>query len=116
MTDLSVTGRIALNIFVVAFFVGGIVLAGIAHSWLPEYMKVGLLSWLILLTLFLIGVTFGGLLAYVLIIFFLAWLVPNSPLLIQTELPNPTLSQRMLLSVFHVVGKFARWLAPKPHR
>jgi hypothetical protein len=115
MTRLSFPVRVALTVFLTPFFVGGILLGAIVYSWLIE--SNGHLSawwWLLLPCLALVGIASGGLIAYGIIIFFLAWLAPNSLLLVKFEVVNPSIALRILYPTFHAVGKFSRWLAPRP--
>jgi hypothetical protein len=110
---------VALCVFIVPFCVGGIGLGYGAYFWLarlaepliPLESGLRLLS-LPLATLFmLLGIALGGLLAYGILIFFMAWLAPNSPLLTEEMAANLTWMQRLFHPLFPTVGRFARWLA-----
>src|SRR5208283_1274590 len=98
---LTTPVRIALSVFVLPFLVGGILLAGIVHSWLiGGWSNAPLSGWsfLLLVCLTVTGIFLGALLAYGILIFFLAWLKPNSPLLAESELNGATTkTQRILL-------------------
>lgn len=117
MTCLLV--RAALTLFVLPFLVGGMLLAGVVCSWFYEsalFQSIPRLWMLLLPILTLAGIVLGGLVAYGIIIFFLSWLLPNSPLLVRCKVVNPRLTLRILYPAIHVVGRFARWMAPKPSR
>src|SRR6059036_2397084 len=112
MSSLPTPLRIALTVFVIPFFVGGILLATAAYSWLVEpLVPSGSLLWLLLPLLAVLGIALGGLLAYGILIFLIAWRAPSSPLLVEADVTSPSKAQRILYPMFHLVGKLARRLA-----
>ena len=107
--------RLALMLFVMPFFIGGIWLAADVYSWLVESGQIQspVWLWLLFLGLLPVGVLLGTLLAYGILIFLFTWLAPTSPLLTESEMQNPSWAERILYPAFHVVRRLSRWLAPK---
>jgi hypothetical protein len=106
---------LAIKAFVVPFLVGGLLLASATHGWLFGNSS-SVVSWLSLLLLAGVGVLLSGIVAHGILVFFIAWLAPDSPLIAESNTSPTTMSQRLLLPIFRGVGKFARSIAPRPAR
>ncbi len=116
MSVISRFGQIAIKIVTVPFLVGGIVLASIVHSWLPQSIKDSFLGWFLLLIVAGIGIAIGGLFAYGIFTFVLAWFVPQSPLLVESEMSDTGAFRRFFEPVFRMVKRLALRLASGLHR
>ena len=116
MSELSLPWRIALAVFLVPFVVAGTRLANAAHSLLCVYVECDVLSWILQPLFTLAGLFIGCLVAYGILVFLFAWLAPNSLLIADSEVPQPTLSYRVIYPVLRMVKKFALWLVPGPRR
>lgn len=115
MTRLSFVARTGLTLFVLPFFIGGILLASVVYSWLYESLSGD--SRALLFPCFVIlattGIFFGALIGYGVLIFLLSWFAPRSPLLIQAEVEKPGWILRLLLPAFNAVRKIAQSLVPR---
>ena len=110
------TTRLVVTILAIPFLIGGLLLSAALHSALSEYLNPPVLSWLVFLVLAFAGVVFGGLVAHGILTFLIACLSPNSPLIAESEISNPTLSERILSPPLRLIGKVARSLATKQRR
>ena len=114
MTRPSFAIRTALTVYTLPFLIGGILLAGVAYSWLYESLGG---DWrLLLFPLFAIlantGIVLGGLVAYGILVLAFLWIAPNSPLIAQADEQARGQGMRLLVPAFTAVRKIAESLAP----
>jgi hypothetical protein len=111
---LSRPVKLALGMFCLPFFIAGILLAGSAATWITGSSNEHTSVWFLLVfpCLLPIGVVLGALIAYGIIVFFVGWISPSSPLLVESEEASGAVI-RLLWPAFRRVKALALWLTPK---
>jgi hypothetical protein len=115
---LTLRTRFALSVYLLPFLIGGILLGTRVAGWFYASLTGTSRAWFFLLAIGFaaVGILFGTLLAYGILIFFITWLAPNSELLSVEELEKPAVAQRLFAPAFLMVRRLAQRVAPGTHK
>lgn len=113
MARLNRLQRAALTVYVIPFFVGGILLGTWSYTWLNEHAHLPAWAWPLMLAFSVVGILLGAPIAYFILMLGLFWLLSHSPLLLEGTVESPTGLQRMIFPLFHAVREFAHRIAPR---
>ena len=110
--------RLTEAAFMLPFMLGGILLAAYVYGWFYDSLTGDSREWLFVLSMGLaaVGITLGALVGYGVLVFFLTWLAPASPLLALDDDDKLTIPQRIFLPAFLAVRRLAQRMAPTPRQ
>ena len=115
--QLSLLHRFGLNVVVLPFLLGGMVVAFYAGVWIASLFGEPRDSWTCVITSFLLmplGIGAGGLLAYGLLVLVLRCISPAHPWLAETGMqPPPGVITRLMAPAFGTVRRFIFWLTAR---
>ena len=75
MAQLNLLQRAALTLYVIPFFVGGILLGTLFYSWLNQHAHLPAWTWPLMLVFSVVGILLGALIAYFILMLGLFWLL-----------------------------------------